>query len=72
MNDSTELTGKVRYSEHKRFGRDSLLVLEVEEHHKGTYFSHSPTDVHGRDYDSVIWRHATVRDLPELYKGGYL
>lgn len=72
MRDSEKFTGNIRYSEKKRLGRESLLIMEVEIHAKGTTHSPDPSDVHGREYDTKFWRYATMRDLPILYKEGHL
>lgn len=62
------LTGETQYRTHSTW-RKEFLVLQVEEHSKGTYFSDDDlTDLHGRDYDNTYWRDATIEDLQKLMK----
>lgn len=53
-----QLTGKIRYREHKRWFRKTLMVLEVEYH----------------DYlceDEVAWRDACFADVQQLLTEDY-
>lgn len=55
------ITGKKRLRERKRLFRPSLLVLQIEVHKIG----YEPDGWgFGRTFDNLIWRDATLLDLP--------
>lgn len=57
---AASLTGKKGYRIKKRMWGKPLLVLQVEERHKG--HSSDPYDF-GKDSDYTRWRDATIEDL---------
>lgn len=73
MSIETKLTGRIRYRV-QRVGmlfKQTLVVLQVEEHRKG-HTSRLDVDPYGIQFDDFIsvnekvWRDAEVQDLVEL------
>lgn len=57
------LTGRTRYRTQKRWLREPLLVLQVEE--KQTRTENTPGGVDA--FGAIVWRDAKVEDLSELF-----
>lgn len=58
-----KLTGRIRYRVDTGFMRKTVLVLQIEEYHKGYYFGPDPADINGIDVDRYVWRDARIEDI---------
>lgn len=63
MSIEINLTGRGRFRALERLFLPTVLVLQVEERHKGFYTYHAGGIIDTQDVDCFVWRDATVEDL---------
>jgi uncharacterized protein len=65
------LTGKHGFRIHSRLFRKPVLILQVEIHRKGRYFTpDDPTDLTGLPVDNKFFRDSTIQELYIITKNG--